>query len=111
MDVLFEQESNMSTIAALSTIAIMKTDTNHTAINRHVQTDIVKGASDDADFHSSPIGAFNNLPPSEPIEIYFKDLSYSVQKMFSKSKCLSANICVITNRAGDEKIRKKRFTS
>lgn len=86
MDILIEQESNMTTIAALSTIAVMKTDNIHTAINRQVQTDIVKGGSDILDFKSEPtIGAMQNLPPADPVEIYFKDLSYSVQKMFSKS--------------------------
>lgn len=85
MDILLEQESSLNTIAALSTIAVLKTDNNHTAINRQVQTDIVKGASDSIDFKSTPLnGAFNNLPECDPVEIYFKDLSYSVQKMFSK---------------------------
>lgn len=83
MDILLDQESNLNTIAALSTIAVMKSsDNNHTAIHRHVQTDIVKGADDLMD---EPIGAFDNLQPCNPVEIYFKDLSYSVQKMFSKS--------------------------
>lgn len=86
MDFLLEQESNMNTIAALSTVAVMKTDNIHTAINRQVQTDIIKGASDIVDFKSEPtLGAMHNLPPADPVEIYFKDLSYSVQKMFSKS--------------------------
>lgn len=87
MDILIEQESNMSTIAALS-IAALKTDKNQTAINRQVQTDIVKGVGLELlDFKSGPAnGAFDNLPPADPVEIFFKDLSYSVQKMFSKSK-------------------------
>lgn len=86
MDILIDQETNMNTIAALSTIAVLKTDNNHTAINRHVQTDIVKGAFDSLDLKDVPTsGSFNNLPPCDPVEIYFKDLSYSVQKMFSKS--------------------------
>lgn len=87
MDILLEQESNLNTIAAISTIAVSKTD-NHliTTNSRQVQTDIVKGASDALDFKRAPkIGAFDNLPPAEPLDIYFKDLSYSVQKMFSKS--------------------------
>lgn len=87
MDILIDQEANMSTIAALSTIAVSKTDNNHTAINRQVQTDIVKGGALDSplDFKSSPtIGAFDNLAPCDPVEIYFKDLSYVVEKMFSK---------------------------
>jgi hypothetical protein len=85
MDILLDQETNMNTIAALSTIAVSKTDNNH-FINRHVQTDIVKGASDSLDLKDVPMnGSFNNLPPCDPVEIYFKDLSYSVQKMFSKS--------------------------
>lgn len=86
MDILLDQETSLNTIAALSTIAVMKTDNNHTVVNRQVQTDIVKGALDNLDFKSAPHNAsFDNLPPAEPIEIYFKDLSYSVQKMFSKS--------------------------
>ncbi|CRK90572.1 CLUMA_CG004274, isoform A [Clunio marinus] len=86
MDILLEQESNMNTLAALSTIAVSKTDSNHTAINKHVQTESVKRTPDVDDFKNAPAGAFNNLPPLEPVEIYFKDLSYSVQKMFSKTK-------------------------
>lgn len=82
-----DQESNMNTIAALS-IAALKTDKNQT-VNRQVQTDFVVkglGSSDVLDFKSVPVkGAFNNLQPADPVEIYFKDLSYSVQKMFSKS--------------------------
>lgn len=88
MDIMIDQDSSMNTIAALSTIAVMKSDNNNSAsvINRQVQTDIVKGASDVLDFKRAPtIEAFDNLPPAEPIEIYFKDLSYTVQKMFSKS--------------------------
>lgn len=83
MDILIEQE-NMNTIAALSTIAVSKTDKTHIAINRHVQTDIVKGAT--VEVQNLPINdSFNNLPPCDPVEIYFKDLSFTVQKMFSKS--------------------------
>lgn len=86
MDILIEQESSLTTIAALS-IAALKTDKNLTAVNRQVQTDFIKGVgSGILDFKSVPLnGAFNNLPPADPVEIYFKDLSYSVQKMFSKS--------------------------
>lgn len=85
MDILLEQESKMNTIAALSTIAVMKTDNSHTAVNRQVQTDIVKGASDIVDFKSEPtIGAMHSLPCADPVEIYFKDLSFTVEKMFSK---------------------------
>jgi hypothetical protein len=86
MDILIDQETNMNTIAALSTIAVSKTDKTRISINRHVQTDIVKGASSSVELKNLPInGSFNNLPPCNPIEIYFKDLSYTVQKMFSKS--------------------------
>lgn len=81
MDILLEQESNLNTIAALSTIAVMKTDNNHTAINRQVSSGVVEMS----DMKNAANHAFNNLPPCEPIEIYFKDLSYSIQKMFSKS--------------------------
>lgn len=87
MDILIEQEANLNTIAALSTIAVSKTDNNRSAINRHVQTDIIKGAMDSLDMKDVPNSAsFHNLPLCDPIEIYFKDLSYSVQKMFSKSE-------------------------
>lgn len=88
MDIIIDHDTNMNTIAALSTMAVMKTDNNNSAsaINRQVQTDIVKGASDALDFKQAPtIEAFDNLPPADPIEIYFKDLSFTVQKMFSKS--------------------------
>jgi hypothetical protein len=86
MDILIDQDTSMNTIAALSAIAVSKTDNNHTAINRHVQTDIVKGGLSSLDLNDVPTnGSFNNLPPCDPVEIYFKDLSYSVQKMFSKS--------------------------
>lgn len=87
MDIIIDQDTNMNTIAALSTMAVMKTDNNNSTsvINRQVQTDIVKGASD-LDYKRAPtIEAFDNLPPAEPIEIYFKDLSFTVEKMFSKS--------------------------
>lgn len=87
MDILLEQETNMNTIAALSSIAVNKTDNNYAAISRQVQTENGKVASDVDDIKAeiSSDGAFDNLPPAEPVEIYFKDLSYSVQKMFSKS--------------------------
>lgn len=84
MDILIDQETNMNTIAALSTLAVSKTDKTHIAINRHVQTDIVKGAS--VELQNLPTNdSFNNLPRCDPVEIYFKDLSYTVQRMFSKS--------------------------
>lgn len=92
MDILLEQESNMSTIAALSAIAVSKTDNNNTAINGQVQTDIVKSASD---FNNNPPlnGAFNNLLTCDPVHIYFKDLTYAVQKMFSNCKhSISINV-------------------
>ena len=84
MDILIDQESNMNTIAALSSIAVSKTDKTH-LVNRYVQTDIIKGALDSIELRNQPYESFNNLPPCDPVEIYFKDLSYSVQKMFSKS--------------------------
>jgi hypothetical protein len=87
-----EQESNLNTIAALS-MSAMKADNNHTAINKHVQTEYVKGSMDATviDYQHSPSAiraAFHNMPVCEPIEISFKDVSYSVQKMFSKSESL-----------------------
>jgi hypothetical protein len=84
MDIIIDQETNMNTIAALSTIAVSKTDNTRAAINRQVQTDIVKGTA--VELQNLPAyDSFNNLPPCDPIEIYFKDLSFTVQKMFSKS--------------------------
>lgn len=90
MDIMLEQESNLNTIAALS-MSAMKTDNNQAAINRHVQTEFTKGSMDSTsiEFQNSPTSvraAFHNLPPCDPIEISFKDVSYSVQKMFSKSE-------------------------
>lgn len=94
---MLEQESNMTTIAAL-TLSAMKADNNSTAINnQHVQTEYitttpsnaVKGSIDATTLEcEQPLvkAAFHNLPPCDPIEISFKDVSYSVQKMFSKSK-------------------------
>lgn len=81
MDILIEQESNLNTIAALSTIAVMKTDNNHVAIPRTPSTEAVEMS----DMKSAANCAFNNLPPCEPVTIYFKDLSFTAQKMFSKS--------------------------
>lgn len=89
MEIMLEHEANLSTLAALSATISVKSDNNNTAINRHVQTDIVKGVSSNGatvDFDHSPIGAFQNLPAVNSAEIYFKDLSYFVQKPFSKSK-------------------------
>lgn len=101
MDIILEQESSMNTIAAL-TLSTMKADNNHTAINsnQHVQTeyiattplDAVKSSIDAITLEcEQPLirAAFHNLPPCDPIEISFKDVTYSVQKMFSKSKCES----------------------
>ncbi|KAG5684833.1 hypothetical protein PVAND_014044 [Polypedilum vanderplanki] len=84
------QESNLNTIAALS-MSAMKVDNNHTTINKHVQTEYVKGSMDATviDYQHSPSAvraAFHNMPVCEPIEISFKDVSYSVQKMFSKTR-------------------------
>lgn len=86
MDIIIEQETSLNTIAALSTIAVMKTDNNQTAVSRQVQTDAVKGAPSSVLERTPTRGAFDNLPPCDPIDVYFKDLSYSVQKMFSKSE-------------------------
>jgi hypothetical protein len=90
MDIILEQESSLNTIAALS-MSTAKSDNNHTTINKVVQTDYTKGSMDTTpiDFQNSPTAekvAFHNFPPCDPIEISFKDISYSVQKMFSKSK-------------------------
>ena len=89
----------MNTIAALSMTASMKAD-NHTAvIHKNVQTEYSKDPADTVtlDFQKSPTAvraAFHNLPVCDPIEISFKDLSYSVQKMFSKSESSDVN-CII----------------
>lgn len=85
-----EQETtNLNTIAALS-ISAMKADNNHTAINKHVQTEYVSSMDvTTIEFQNSPSAvraAFHNMPICEPLEISFKDVSYSVQKMFSKSE-------------------------
>lgn len=90
MDLIMEQESNLNTIAALSMTA-MKADNNHTAVNKQVQMDYVKGSVDAAviDYENSRSAAreaFQCMPLCDPIEISFKDVSYSVQKMFSKSE-------------------------
>jgi hypothetical protein len=72
----------IDTIGVLSTINVIKTDNNNT----NIKTDIVKDAPEVLSFKSAPAaGAMQNLPPCSPLEIYFKDLSFSVQKMFSKS--------------------------
>lgn len=84
MNALFEQEANMNTIAALSTIAVMKTDKNHAVINKQIQTDIVKVVSDVSEFKSEP--SMGALPPATPMDLYFKDLTFTVEKMFSKSE-------------------------
>lgn len=94
MEIMLEHEANLSTLAALSATISVKSDNNNTAINRHVQTDIVKGVTSNGatvqmDFEHSPIGAFQNLPAVNSAEIYFKDLSYFVQKPFSKSKFIA----------------------
>lgn len=83
MDLILEQESNMNAIAAL-TLSAIKADAN----NHH--TDYITITPKDTNECEEPAirAAFHNLPPCDPIEISFKDLSYSVQKMFSKSKSL-----------------------
>lgn len=97
MDIILEQESNMNAIAAL-TLSAIKADNNHNAINNHhvpleyitTEPSEAKKSSIDATALEceQPIvkAAFQNLPPCDPVEISFKDLSYSVQKMFSKSE-------------------------
>ena len=93
MDPILQQETTLNTIAALS-MSAMKADNNHTAINKHVQTEYIKGSVDTTDYQHSPSAiraAFLNLPVCEPIEISFKDVSYCVQKMFSKSEFFCAS--------------------
>ncbi|CAO1378523.1 unnamed protein product [Diamesa serratosioi] len=90
MEIMLEHEANLSTLAALSATISVISDNNNTAINRHVQTDnVINRVSSNGttvDFENSPIGAFQNLPVVNSAEIYFKDLSYFVQKPFSKNK-------------------------
>lgn len=91
MDPIIQQEATLNTITVLS-MSAMKADNNHTAINKHVQTEFMsKGSVDATDYQHSPSAikaAFHNFPACEPIEISFKDVSYSVQKMFSKSELI-----------------------
>jgi hypothetical protein len=88
MEILLEQEANLNTIAALSSIAVAKTsDNTKTAVNQYVQTDISKGTDDDGMRNFTSISAaFNNLPPCTPVNISFKDIKYTVRKPFSKCK-------------------------
>jgi len=89
MEILLEQESNLTTLAALSSAIAVKSDNGHAVnISRHVQTDIaaIKASPNEVlDFKQIP-GAFNNLPVCEPVEIYFKDIAFYAQKMFSQSE-------------------------
>lgn len=81
----------MTTIAAL-TLSTMKADNNQHIQTEYITTapsDAVKGSIDAITLEcEQPLvkAAFHNLPPCDPIEISFKDVSYSVQKMFSKSE-------------------------
>lgn len=87
----------MNTIAALAlSNGAVKPD-NTISNNRHVQiqtesmattpSKAEKGSMDAVALEcEQPTvrAAFHNLPPCDPIEISFKDVSYCVQKMFSK---------------------------
>lgn len=89
MEILLEQEANLNTIAALSSIAVAKTsDNSKNSVSQYVQTDISKGTADDDGTRNftSISAAFNNLPPCNPVNISFKDIMYTVRKPFSKSE-------------------------
>lgn len=92
MEILLEQETKLNTIAALSTIAVAKTDNTKNVASQYVQTDIAKGTGDDDGMKNFSIAAaFNNLPPCNPVNISFKDIKYTVRKPFSKSKLRNVN--------------------
>jgi hypothetical protein len=96
MDIILEQETNMNTIAALalSGAAVNKPDNRHVQIQTEsmatTPSKAEKGSTDDAvalECEQPTVrAAFHNLPPCDPIEISFKDVSYCVQKMFSRRK-------------------------
>ena len=86
MDLVME-ETNFSTLAALSASINCKSDTKYSQVNQHVQTekDYTKRQSivSSDEVNNS---AFQNLPSCSPVDIQFKDLSYHVQRAFSKSE-------------------------
>lgn len=93
MDIILEQETNMNTIAALalSNAAVKSDNTRHVLIQTEsmatTPSKAEKGSTDAVALEcEQPTvrAAFHNLPPCDPIEISFKDVSYCVQKMFSK---------------------------
>lgn len=92
MEILLEQEAKLNTIAALSSIAVAKSDNTRSVVSQYVQTDIVKGGGDDdgTKQNFSITAAFNNLPPCNPVNISFKDIKYTVRKPFSKCKLRNA---------------------
>lgn len=103
MEILLEQEAKLNTIAALSSIAVAKTDNTRTVASQYVQTDIVKGGGDDDGTKNFSItAAFNNLPPCSPVNISFKDIKYTVRKPFSKSELKLRNVepCAIKKSFG-----------
>ena len=87
-----EQESSLNAIAALSLSGnAVKPDNRHvqTVIKAATPSESVKGSLDVISVENEQPAvkaAFHNLPACDPIDIYFKNVSYSVQKMFSKGK-------------------------
>lgn len=99
MDIILEQETSMNTIAALAlsgaTVKADNTTINNRRVQDFIQTESMattpskpeKGSTDAVALEcEQPTvrAAFDNLPPCDPIEISFRDVSYCVQKMFSK---------------------------
>jgi hypothetical protein len=91
MDIIIEQESSLTAIAALS-ISASKADSDQKVANVQCEKiEYTKYAVDDvmSEMQNSPTNGcvpYFNMPVCEPMEITFKDLSYSVQKLFSKSE-------------------------
>lgn len=81
------EETNFTTIAALSASINCKSDNSHSMINQHVQTekDFTKRQST-VSTDGVNNSAFQNLPSCVPVDIQFKDISYHIQKAFSKSE-------------------------
>jgi hypothetical protein len=91
MDIILE-ETKFNTIAALSASISYKSDNNHAIVNKHVQTerDYSKLPSSKPSFN-----AFESLPVTEVVDIQFKDLSYFVQKPFSKGMLSASQIVLL----------------
>jgi hypothetical protein len=91
MDIVIEQETSLTTLAALSISAKTATGDEKSANNQSEKIEYLKSSMDDTlsqlpNPTAKGCVAFFNMPVCDPIEISFKDLSYSVQKLFSKCK-------------------------